>query len=87
MKSYESIQFYSTIHWTLCYLAIGLKEGGSVDSATKKVIACLLPYCSPLLRVMEAIRNAEDFPSISESWFLLPQHEVCAGDGERPSRW
>lgn len=65
IESCEIIQFYSTINWTLHYFATGLKKGGSINLATKKVIACLSLTSPLLLYVMEAVRNIENFPSVS----------------------
>ena len=97
IESRESIQFHSAINRTLRHSDTGLKEGGSINLATKKAIACLLLSPPPLLSVMEAVRNTEEFsPCIRESWSFLPEHEEVLvvemgnghryGDSERPEK-
>ena len=71
MESHESVQFHSAINWMLYYLEKGLKEGGSVNSVTRKVIAGLLLYRSPLLRVMEAVRDIGGFSPVQQGFVVI----------------
>ena len=60
------------------YFTTGLKKGGSINSATKKVKACLLLMSPVLLSVMEAVRNTEDLPRVSGNHgHFLQNTEKC----------